>query len=146
MTIYPTHTCFDDAMDFLETTIKEGKHPREYIVNNLVTVHAICIMPDGTKYAHAWIEEGDSCIFKGRGECLIDGKMEHLEGYMWADKKEFYAYYNVQETTHYSLEQVWKENKKHATTGPWIDKYKKLCSTSRKMQIPLDAKDEHSIK
>lgn len=57
MTIHPTHTCFDDALELIELLVKEHPELKEDIGENMLIVHAICLMPDGSPYAHAWVED-----------------------------------------------------------------------------------------
>lgn len=117
MDIHPTNHCFDDALDFLELVIK---NKQALDVNTLLVVHSICLMPDGTPYAHAWVEDtkADSCIFKGilKGEAM----------YLAAERKEFYETFKVQETTKYTVKQALFENRLSNNYGPWEEKYLKL--------------------
>jgi hypothetical protein len=64
LTILPTHQCFDDAFEYILMKVKEGATQKE-LNDTIMIVHAICTLPSGKLYAHAWIEDGDSCIFKG---------------------------------------------------------------------------------
>lgn len=118
--IYPTHTCFDDAIEFIELLIKENPDLKEDIKANILIVHSICLMPDGRPYAHAWVEDkkDDTSIFRG----IIDGEAT----YLIAPRTEYYERFRVQETTKYTLYQALEENRKSNTYGPWKEKYRKL--------------------
>lgn len=110
--IYPTHKCFDDALDFLEGLYKE-KNPMLY---RMRLVHGICLHPDdGHEYAHAWVEQDEEfVIFAGiyRGE----------NQYFAAAREEYYADAKVQETTKYTLLEALCENHKAGHYGPWIER------------------------
>jgi hypothetical protein len=112
--IYPTHRCFDDAIEFLEDIIKNKKELDE---SRLLVVHSICLMPDGQPYAHAWVEDPktNSCIFKGT--------LKRKALYFQADRQEFYEQYKVQETTKYTVKQACLENLRTNSYGPWLPKY-----------------------
>lgn len=51
MEIYPTHTCFDDVLDFIVELIKLKK-PFE----DIFVVHGICVADSCGEYSHAWCE------------------------------------------------------------------------------------------
>jgi hypothetical protein len=87
MNILPTHRCFDDTVEIIEEKIMKD-NMQWY---TLFVVHGICIFPDGRPYAHAWVEQGDTCIFKGITE--PGGETVTIE----VEKESFYAYYSVNE-------------------------------------------------
>lgn len=116
--IYPTHTCFDDALDLLTEAIK--MNPGAAHTDELKLVHGICVAPDGKEYAHAWVESlGKTVWFIG----ILDGKYQQFA----ADLKEYYAETRVVETTKYTPLEAWAENYRHANYGPWVERYKGLC-------------------
>lgn len=118
MNIYPTHTCFDDALEMLCEAIKANPGAGES--DELLLVHGICLTPFGQEYAHAWVESlGKLAWFMG----ILDGKRQQFA----AKIPEYYNEMNVVKTTKYTPRQAWKENNKHVTFGPWIEKYQKLC-------------------
>lgn len=124
--IYPTHKCFDDALDFLEELARQ-KNPALY---RMRLVHGICLHPDdGHEYAHAWVEQDGTCvIFSG----ILNGKF----GYFAASIEEYYPDAKVQETTKYTPFEAWRENHRTNHYGPWIEKYQRLCRTPN-----MEAKD-----
>lgn len=128
MTLYPTHTCFDDALDMLAQAVKAN--PGSYESDELRLVHAVCVAPDGAEYSHAWVESNGTHVWF---EALTNG---HRVQYV-SDLGEFYAEYQVKETTKYTPPQAWAENKKHETYGPWIDRYKLLCGNDHKTWGPV---------
>ena len=129
MTIHPTHTCFDDAVEFIEELIKEHPDKLEDIKTSLLLVHGICLLPNGQRYAHGWVEDNktDSCYFKGivESECV----------FLQADRPGFYENFKVQETTKYTLWQVHLENMLSGTFGPWDKKYLALTGKDRKIYL-----------
>lgn len=117
--IYPTHTCFDDALDMLEEAVIA--HPDCVFTDEFKVVHAICLMKGSDeRYAHAWLEYlGKQVWFRG----YLDGKLETFA----ADIKEYYEDARVQEFTKYTPREVNELNKKFVTYGPWEEKYLRLC-------------------
>ena len=119
---FPTHTCFDDAFEFINDVIINNLKMLDQLKEELVLVHAICKMPaDGRLYAHAWVEDKKKkqCIFKG----IVNGKAD----YFGADMKEYHEHIMPQEITLYTVMQAVIENRKNGTLGPWKQEYKKLC-------------------
>ncbi len=114
-TIYPTGTCFDDALDFIMR-----ERPKEYLL-----VHGICTADDGDDYAHAWVEAVDQKTAIGFGLAEVDGKKVEI-GYE-VDIEEFYERMRVSEKTKYGFWDMVRENHAKGTYGPWEEKYLKLC-------------------
>lgn len=121
-TIFPTHTCFDDAKDFLEVFIeKDPKNSRLYRI-----VHGICLFPvDQEPFAHAWVEQIESrIVFDGgiyRGEKIV---IEY-------EKEHFYKFFQVQDCTKYTRDEWFKLNYASFSYGPWEKKYLALCKDKR---------------
>jgi hypothetical protein len=121
-TIYPTHTCFDDA---LETMAAFVQHDRRRI-ETLVLVHGVCVNPiNGELYAHAWLEEHDRAWHAGHlgGP---DGPKVIVE----ASRAELRVGLQVQEETRYSVLQAHLANYKSNHFGPWVERYRELCKDS----------------
>lgn len=132
--IFPTNTCFDDALDLIDKVAAEK--PEE--LHRLRLVHAICVAPDGYPFSHAWVEDGESVIFTG----LFNGERGHFE----ADRAGYYEYFQVRETTSYSPAQAAWHNLRTGMYGPWEKKYQDLCKdriqeTKLKIGYPLQLKD-----
>jgi len=115
--LFPTHSCFDDAMDLIEAWVTA--EPPEY--HRLVLVHGICSMPDGEPYAHAWVERGDECFFMG----VLNGQRQAMR----AEKGVFYPKFEVGETTRYTVAEAIAENARSNHYGPWRPEYVALCGT-----------------
>jgi len=117
--IYPTGTCFDDAMELVEEIIKSDKSK----LSTLFLVHGICREPGGELFSHAWVEEGDSCYFDG----IINGEQAHIE----CDRAGFHDHFDVQEFTRYTMHKAFTENIRTNNFGPWEEKYLALCGRDR---------------
>jgi len=119
MTILPTHTCFDDALEFLNAILKYEGVERLLGVR---VVHGICLAPEGVQigqpFAHAWCEEDGSCIQAG----LVEGE----KVYFGVDRAEFYAMLRPQDTTTYTPEEAVAQNFASGHFGPWEDRYRAI--------------------
>ena len=117
--VYPTHKCFDDALDFIAERLKAASLAELLDdVEKLLLVHAICCAPDGTPYSHAWVEDGNFCIDRG----IFNNEYT----YFAVEKEEFYLAKCVQECTKYSLKEACELNMRHNSYGPWEERYKIL--------------------
>ena len=119
MRILPTGKCFDNALDHLTELLKENPDRRwngEYTL-----LHGILKLEDGTPYAHAWLETAEECLDFG----IWDGDGVHKGSLcrFTVEKAEYYRERGVIECTRYSVQEVWKENRKYGTYGPWLQKY-----------------------
>src|SRR4051812_46624940 len=130
MIIYPTHKCFDDAMEFCEERARaDAPGWRE-----LRLVHGIVLVPDGQppdaeaqpgdRSAHAWVEDGDLCWDAG----IING---HYVRYS-VERDEFYRHHRVQQTTVYTMVEALIENRRTRSYGPWRPEYQALCRSVRR--------------
>jgi hypothetical protein len=128
LTVHPTHTCFDDALDYIEALIRQDVHLVRRNSSKLFVVHGICLKPEGpTKgepFAHAWVEdeysEPEARVWQGG---ILNG-----ERIFYAlDRVEFFQRMRVQECTRYTLREASDHNHRTNHYGPWLDKYKRLC-------------------
>lgn len=115
-TLAPTHTCFDDALDFVEMV---AKNPRT-IVEDYVIVHAICRAPDGNAFAHAWVEHRNR-VFHG---CMFDGERCYLEML----RTQFQLAYRPLDATRYGIEAALAHNARSGHYGPWEPRYRDLVA------------------
>jgi hypothetical protein len=131
MKILPTHTCFDDALDFL--TAQCVADPTA--VDNFVLVHAILLAPEGPSegrpFAHAWVEVGDIAWLSG----VVDGRRV----YYAVKQVEYYAQMRPISMTKYSAQAAVEENYKHHNFGPWQPEYIALCGSSREQFFAYNA-------
>lgn len=116
-TIRPTHTCFDDVLDFLVTSI-----PREQLVEWTV-VHGICLAPDESRFAHAWLERDVSVWQSG----ILDGEAVFYE----MPHEVFLRAWRVQRSTRYSVREAVDWNMRTGHYGPWDEEYRSLCGGDR---------------
>lgn len=119
--IYPTNKCFDDALDFISLILQEKSEEREALRHELFLVHAICKMPDGRRYSHAWVED---CKTK---TCIFKGILENEASYFARDIKQYYEHIMPLEWTKYTVMQASEQNELHGTFGPWEPRYQALC-------------------
>lgn len=113
--IHPTHTCFDDTTEILAYELK--KKPDSF--RELVLVHAICLLPEGKPYVHAWVERRDDAFFMG---------IVHQQKLMFVvPKKEYHKGLQIRQQTRYPLLEVLKNNARYGSCGPWEPEYIALC-------------------
>lgn len=119
MTILPTHTCFDDALDWIAAEVKRDRK----LCSRLILVHGVQIIPTGEdsghRFAHAWVEDGNDCWDFG----IVDGeKCAYSIG-----QAEYYECRQVQEVTRYTVLEAYHENRRTGNYGPWKPEYLALC-------------------
>ena len=123
MDILPTHTCFDDALEFLDELMKGGEVDR---LARLRVVHGICLAPEGPKagspFAHAWVEEDGDCVQAG----LVAG-CEH-KVYFGIERAEFYKMLRVQVSTAYTAQDAMLNNARFGHFGPWENSYREIIT------------------
>lgn len=119
-TIYPTHSCFDDAMEFIDWMALEFKEDKD--LDELFLVHSINQTNAGRAYAHAWVEDNNS------GVAVFAGIYKGEKAYFYSPVKDFYDRFNVQETTKYTVKEAVENNLRTCNYGPWEDKYIALCA------------------
>lgn len=130
VTIYPTGTCFDDALDGLAIALKSS--PAEFYLDNYALVHAICRKPTGEEYSHAWFEckrpDAD-----GGWVCYFEGYVDGQRVQVCFDRKSFIEKYPIVEETRYTPRQAWELNEISGHYGPWIERYRLLCADCREV-------------
>jgi flavorubredoxin len=112
----PTHTCFDDALDYIERCLKADRKYAE----RLLLVHGICATRTGREFAHAWVEDADGYVWGG---CIHKGEK------MYASRlrQQFEREIAIVKCTRYTLPEVAVMNVLHLTSGPWEPEYRALC-------------------
>lgn len=139
--ILPTHTCFDDALDYLAHRL----HQDHRVGERLTLVHGILLAPEGPKagtpFAHAWVEEAlpggvvvwqDGFVNLGGFEVPLAGGILRAEKDLarvsystpaaaWREKMR------VQKETRYTVDQAVAENRRTCHFGPWVVEYEALC-------------------
>lgn len=126
-TIFPTHTCFDDSLDF----IAENLRLKPELLHEFTLAHGICLAPDGPKkgeaFAHAWVEQGPEVWQSG----ILNGEKIF---YSMA-RAEFEEALKVQSVTRYTVREAAEQNRIHGTYGPWERRYKTLCNDGGKPEV-----------
>jgi hypothetical protein len=116
-TIYPTFSCFDDAISNLVYLMKrDGGEPVRK--GDVLIVHGI-ICPDGKDLSHGWLEYD--------GNVIVSGMLHGEKVMITADRSEYYEQSVVKDTTKYTLFEAYREEKRHGHFGPWVERYRALC-------------------
>jgi hypothetical protein len=115
--IYPTGTCFEDiSQHFIRSCLSD----KSLLIRDFYMVHGICLMLDGARYSHAWIEDRNEAIFSGR----LDAKLQYFKEPIY----QFNLRFRVQERTRYTFMEAMKTARTHRDAPPpWEDKYRRLC-------------------
>lgn len=115
-TIYPTHECFDDAVEIIADLVKEN--PGTMVTAEHMIVHAI-VAPYGKDMAHAWVESKDGFVrFIG----ILDGERVLVE----YDRTMFYDQMKVKDQTRYTILEAYQAEQRTGQYGPWEEKYQAL--------------------
>jgi hypothetical protein len=129
-TITPTHSCFDDAMEFFEIFDLNDPEVRAEMFDSLRLVHGLCYsVANGVRYAHGWIEErvpGDDPDRQGWPEHVVWQGMAHDGGraYFAVERTWFYGAYSVESRTVYRIDEVVAQNQASGHYGPWDPRYR----------------------
>jgi hypothetical protein len=123
MTIYPTHHCFDDALDYIDVLVKQDDSVLKS--SDYYVVHGMCRMPDGRPYVHAWVEHGDEAIGCG----LVEGQ----KVYYVSSRSDFYKHFGTTEMNKYTIIEAARHNIRTGNYGPWEQHYK---DSIRRQQDP----------
>jgi len=124
MPLRPTHTCFDDAIDFLELLPLDKPQLRDDILRSFQVAHGFCVSSTGVPYVHAWIEElvsGDPERITWPAHVVWQGYLRDngRRGYFAVPASWFYTTFGVFNRELYSLEQVAQHNLATGHYGPW---------------------------
>lgn len=133
--LYPTGTCFDDALELLQKLALET--PRWKWNDEICLVHALCVGGDGELFAHAWVEQ--------KGAVWHSGILNGEKGYAQINRDEYYKEMGAQEITRYTIRQAALENKRTMNFGPWKKKYFVKTRTYHRnpeMELPVYLRDE----
>lgn len=128
-TIFPTHKCFDDALDLLCEILK--RHPDAAETDEFRLVHAI-VAPGGEEFAHAWVETDH-----GRGVALWFGIKEGKRQMFAVRVDEYRRDFKVVEALTYTPREAWEQNAKHGYYGPWTERHLALCGRDRRLMAAL---------
>lgn len=126
--LYPTGHCFDDALDFIERLAKTGALLSTWPASYCVVVHGICHIPaglglrpedvGGKPFAHAWVQLGSLVVQAGLLKRTDDPAKDRIYyGLQW---EEFADLLKPSKVWRYSMQEVWQENERTMSYGPWV--------------------------
>lgn len=126
--IEPTHTCFDDAVEFFEILRLDEPEVREYARTALRLVHGVCMGSSGERYVHAWVEErvsDDPDRAEWPSEVVWQGMKYGAgkKGWFAVPSEWFYATYQVQDRELYTVQRFAMLNLTTGHYGPWNPRY-----------------------
>ncbi len=128
ITIYPTGTCFDDAIDYINAiSLKEPWNIKLFNKQYRIA-HGICLFEDWRPYAHCWLEKANSCydyrLFESpEGEKV---QIKYTRG-------EFYTLFKPQKVVRYTIRDcLHLEKRVHGYCGPWDPQIRALCPDLQK--------------
>lgn len=127
--IYPTHTCFDDALDFIARMLKKGGQSPPDLAKKYRVVHGLyrvdqVLYCEKKVIAHAWV------LDREHNEAIQDGYLKEERVTYSIAIEEFRKLFNTIHETIYTLHEVAKLNAKHNNYGPWDRIYLKHCRHS----------------
>jgi hypothetical protein len=136
MPIYPTGTCFDDSLDYLEQVLNiEALTPEQLaeVERDHRIVHGICVGSAGVRYAHAWVEQRsrDDRAWLVWQAGVLDG--ERI--YFGRDRADYLATDGVERCTRYTLRIAAELNRIYGTYGPWRAEYLELARSGGDMRV-----------
>lgn len=124
-TILPTHTCFDDALEFFSLFFEPG-HARAVVHTHRIVHGKLAGNDAGVPYAHAWVEHRADDFERVFGSRPRGGGAVWQAGYIdggrvwWAlDMLDFYEGYSVREVHVYTLQEAIDEIIRLGHNGPW---------------------------
>ena len=116
--LYPTNTCFDDAMEYIEFRLTED--PSLVHDERLILTHVLAEVLEpgphqGEIITHAFCVENGECV----DMWILNG--ERVAAFR--TPSEMAQSLRIIESTRYNLKQVHQENVRSGTYGPWEQKY-----------------------
>lgn len=137
--IRPTHSCFDDALDYIGHRVTEN--PGLAHGTTLRLVHGIAIvisdvadgLVHGEPFAHAWVEEDVA----DQAEPIVwqVGILDGARVLFAMPRSAFDRTLKIQASTAYTCREIWIENRRSGTYGPWRPEYLALCRRGKTASI-----------
>jgi hypothetical protein len=133
--IVPTHTCFDDALDWFDQVMSPERVTVE-MLDTFCVAHGVLHAEGGVPYAHAWVEQSACGTFyvAGPDEYPVPpvlawqaGIVNEQRVYFGIERDVFYRTYRVQRATIYSFGKAMALNRTSGHYGPWEPEYVALC-------------------
>lgn len=128
-TIVPTHSCFDDAIEFFELFLGDLRRAATVfrVVHGVLRGH-----DEGEPYGHGWVEQ-----LPGTDFGLIDfrpparvvwqgGLIDGARVYFALDRSDFFRGYGVQRFWSYTLQEAVEHNMRSGHYGPWQPEVREL--------------------
>lgn len=123
-TIFPTGTCFDDCIDYLNHLALENPANIKKLNEDYRVCHGICLMDSGEPFAHAWLEYRNSVIDGG----IYQGEKVAVR----IAKHEFYANLKPLKVIRYTLKMCCHlEKRVFKYQGPWDPEIRALCKDTK---------------
>jgi hypothetical protein len=118
--LYPTGTCFDDAIDYLNWLCTQEPWNIKKFNKKYRVVHGICHFEDGRPYAHCWLEKGNKAM---------DFRMYNDKKVMVQyTKGEFISILKPSRAIRYTIQECCDlEKRVHGHPGPWHPEIITLC-------------------
>lgn len=114
MTIHPTRTCFDDAVEILLAMVLAGQdHDQIKVVHGMILSNEP--NHEGELIAHGWVECGPEVFFRG----LLDGKVVDIS----TTRREYYKRIQIVELIRYTPAEVADHAERAGHTGPWAEPF-----------------------
>lgn len=137
MTILPTGTCFDDALDFISERVK--REPRLALTGDLILVHGICLAPEGRRagepFSHAWVEDSTTEVNPPLEIVWQGGVLDGQRIWYAMPRAEFESKLRPQKSTRYTMREAALENKRTNHFGPWVEEYSNLCKRTGEADV-----------
>lgn len=121
--LYPTGTCFDDAVDYLNDLCSKEPWKIKWLNKQYKIVHGICLLEDGSPYSHCWLERANRCYdFRLYGSSIKEKVMVEYT------RIEYYSRFKPQKMLKYSLKDCCDLERTYGYPGPWDAELRKLCN------------------
>jgi hypothetical protein len=130
--VHPTHSCFDDSLEFIEYVCGEYKQDD---LSMLTLVHGIFIGDDGKPHTHAWVEDSSTKT------AIFAGIYQGTKTYLFSKLDQFHNRYKFTETTRYTLREAMEHNLRTMSYGPWDPKYIALCGDGERTVVGASVMD-----
>jgi hypothetical protein len=118
----PTHTCFDDTLDFVAAYVDAGRGTLRELEASLWIMHGLCRPRGGALIAHGWLHIVCS------GEIMQGGRMTNGDRCFYRLPGEtFNTIWQPQLVTRYRVSEALEQNRRHLTFGPWVPEYIERC-------------------
>lgn len=127
--ILPTHSCFDDSLEFIGMHLAEPDMA-SWVRAHIVLCHGLCRRPkdvrfigEGDVFAHAWLERLDTDEVMVVQAGVVNGR----KVYYSMTRAEFETVLRPIEVTRYTVDEALAENRRTMSYGPWKAAYLAKC-------------------